>query len=78
MTTERACVVCGQGSTREDWIKTKVVNGTKHVACDNHSEAEFSAAVARVTAPAPAKPVEKPQEAKGANTQAQTIPTAKT
>lgn len=38
------CVVCGQGSTRETWIK-KSKDG-KHVACDNHSDAEVEKAVA--------------------------------
>lgn len=75
---ERACIVCGQGSHREDWIKVKKVNDSTFVACDNHSDAEFSAAVQRATQPAPAKPVEKPAIATGANTEAETTPSTKT
>lgn len=32
------CVVCGQGSTRQDW------QGKDVVACDNHSKEEVAAA----------------------------------
>ena len=46
---ERSCVVCGQGSHRTDWIK-KSKDG-KHVACDNHSDAEIEKAVAALNGP---------------------------
>lgn len=42
--TPKHCVVCGQGSTREEWIK-KSKDG-KYVACDSHSDAEIEKAVA--------------------------------
>jgi hypothetical protein len=38
---ERNCIVCGQGSTRDDW------QGKDVVACDNHPKAEVDAAVAK-------------------------------
>lgn len=65
LSVERGCVVCGQGSHRTDWIRTKKVSGVLFVACDSHSESEFNAAIQRASAPAPAKPVEKPQAAGG-------------
>ena len=45
---QRACVVCGAGSTRPTWTKSKVVNGTMYVACDSHSDSEFQSALAKV------------------------------
>ena len=58
---EAFCVVCGAGSHREDW------QGVEYPACDSHSTAEVSAALAKLQAakavaqaPAPA-PVPEPE-----------------
>jgi hypothetical protein len=53
---QRACLVCGSGSTRPTWTKSKVVNGTMYVACDSHSDAEFQSALAKVVPAAPTPP----------------------
>jgi hypothetical protein len=50
---QRACVCCGAGSTRPTWTKSKVINGTMYVACDGHSDSEFSVALAKVIPAAP-------------------------
>lgn len=41
------CVVCGQGSTRTDWIN----KSGDYVACDNHTAAQVAQAVSKATAP---------------------------
>ena len=46
MNVERYCVVCGMGSSRDDW------QGVANPACDNHTPEEVKAAVP-VKAPAP-------------------------
>lgn len=38
----KACLICGQGSTRKDW---KYSSG-EFVACDHHTKEEFTKAVA--------------------------------
>lgn len=58
--TQRACVVCGAGSTRESWSKSRVIAGTMYVACDGHSPAEFEAALPKTAAPAPPNGGTKP------------------
>lgn len=50
--TEQVCVVCGQGSHRESWIK-KLKN---FVSCDHHTDKEIADAVTaqqKASAPAP-------------------------
>jgi hypothetical protein len=54
MADEQACVVCGQGSHRDKWAKSKTVNGQVFVACDGHTDKEFADAVARALPQAPA------------------------
>ena len=59
--TEQTCVVCGQGSHRESWVK-KLKN---FVSCDHHTDKEIAdavaaqqkatAAAATVPAPGPGK-----------------------
>jgi hypothetical protein len=46
---EKYCVVCGQGSTRDDW------QGKDVVACDNHSKADVDAAIAKLKKESAAK-----------------------
>ena len=40
MNVEKNCVVCGMGSSRDDW------QGAANPSCDSHSKAEVDAAVA--------------------------------
>ena len=42
----KVCVVCGQGSTRTDWIN----KSGNFVACDSHLGAEIARAVAKAQA----------------------------
>lgn len=58
MAKEQTCVVCGQGSHREKWVKGGVgAKGTVFVACDSHSDTEIKAAVAKAEPAAVPTPV---------------------
>jgi hypothetical protein len=52
----RFCVVCGNGSHREDWRNSK----EGYVACDGHSTSEFEAAIAKVKAEKNPQPASTP------------------
>lgn len=54
----KACVVCGQGSTRDDW------QSVEHPACDHHTKAEVNVAL---EAKAPTT-VQEPPKAQKATT----------
>lgn len=58
MAQTRFCVVCGEGSPREDWIK-KSSGGSgvadKYIACDHHEQKEVDDAAAQVEAEAKAE-----------------------
>lgn len=49
MADVKFCVVCGEGSNREDW-KNK---SESFVACDRHSTGEISEAIKKVKSSAP-------------------------
>ena len=54
MNVERYCVVCGMGSSRDDW------QGVDNPACDNHSPEEVKAAM-QAKVPAPSKASKTPK-----------------
>jgi hypothetical protein len=59
---EKACIVCGKGSHRTDWIN----KGEDYVACDNHTPAEIKKALdaskpAVVPIDKPTKPIDPPK-----------------
>lgn len=55
------CVVCQEGSTRDDWINTVVVNGVTYVACDHHSKDEVAACANEASLEAQAEADKKAQ-----------------